>query len=79
MIESAQMCQSCQGRSEAGEFRAGRNRMIDGLEKTGMHTTAAKAPADYTYFRCRDCGQKWMLTEDSSLGSSARYLIRRHA
>ena len=77
MIESAPQCQSCDERSAAGEFKAGRSRMIDGLEKTGAHTTPAKAPTDYTYFQCRDCGQQWMLTEDSNFGSAARYLSRR--
>ncbi len=67
-------CQSCHQRSEAGEFKAGRSRMIDGLERTGGHTTEAKAPTDFTYYTCRDCGQKWMLTEDAS---AARYLSRR--
>jgi len=50
--------------------------MMDGLEKTGGHTTEAKAPTDFTYYTCRDCGQKWMLTEDTS---AARYLSRRRA
>ncbi len=48
--------------------------MIDGLEKTGVHKSAAKAPTDFTYYTCRDCGEKWMLTEDTS---PARYLSRR--
>jgi len=48
--------------------------MTEGLEKTGVHTSEAKAATDYTYFTCRDCGQGWMLTEDSS---AARYLSRR--
>jgi len=74
VIERAPLCPSCQQRSAAGEFRAGRRRMTDGLEKTGGHTSAAKAPTDYTYFTCRDCGEGWMLTEDSS---AARYLSRR--
>ena len=74
MIEQAPLCQSCLQRSAAGEFKAGRTRMTDGLEKTGRHTSAAKAPTEYTYFTCRDCGQGWMLTEDSS---AARYLSRR--
>jgi hypothetical protein len=74
VIEQGQLCQSCHQRSDAGEFRAGRSRMIDGLEKTGAHTGPAKAPADYTYFTCRDCGERWMLTEDHS---AARYLSRR--
>ena len=33
MIEQGQLCQSCRKRSDAGEFRAGRSRMIDGLEE----------------------------------------------
>jgi hypothetical protein len=77
MIESAPLCQPCIERCAVGEFKAGRSRMIDGLEKTGGHTTPAKASTDYTYFQCRDCGQQWMLTEDSSFGGSARYLSRR--
>jgi len=48
MIEGAQLCQSCHQRSEAGEFKAGRSRMIDDLEKTGGRTAPARAPADYT-------------------------------
>ena len=74
MIEQARMCQMCHQRSEVGEFRAGRGRMIDGLEKTGAHKSADKAPTDFTYFTCRDCGERWMLTEDASL---AKYLSRR--
>ena len=74
MIERTPLCQFCQQRSVAGEFRAGRKRMTDGLEITGGHSSAAKAPTDYTYFTCRDCGEGWMLTEDSS---AARYLSRR--
>jgi hypothetical protein len=74
VIEGTPLCQSCQQRSAAGEFRAGRKRMTEGLEKTGVHTSEAKAATDYTYFTCRDCGQGWMLTEDSS---AARYLSRR--
>ena len=74
MIQGA--CQSCCQRSDAGEFKAGRTRMMNGLEKTGGHTTEAKAPTDFTYYTCRDCGQKWMMTEDTS---AARYLSRRRA
>ena len=74
VIQQAQLCPSCHQRSDAGEFRAGRSRMIDGLEKTGGHTGPPKAPTDYTYFTCRDCGEGWMLTEDHS---AARYLSRR--
>jgi hypothetical protein len=48
--------------------------MTDGLEKTGRHTSAPQTSTEYTYFTCRDCGQGWMLTEDSS---AARYLSRR--
>ena len=76
MIEQAHLCQSCHERSEVGEFNAGRSRMIDGLEKTGAHTSAEKAPTDFTYYTCRDCGERWMLTEDTS---PARYLSRRRA
>ncbi len=76
MIEQELVCQSCHQRSEAGEFKAGRSRMMDGLEKTGAHTSAAKPPTDFTYYTCRDCGQRWMLTEDDS---AARYLSRRRA
>ena len=74
MIEQARLCTPCHQRCDAGEFRAGRNRMIDGLEKTGGHTSEAGAATDYTYFTCRDCGERWMLTEDAS---AARYLSRR--
>lgn len=48
--------------------------MIDGLEKTGAYASEATPATDYTYFTCRDCGQRWMLTEDHS---AARYLSRR--
>ena len=74
MIEQTGLCQSCHQRSDAGEFKAGRGRMIDGLEKTGVHSGPVKAPADYTYYTCRDCGERWMLTEDAS---PVRYLSRR--
>ena len=77
MIEDAHLCQPCHQRSEAGEFKAGRTRMIDGLEKTGGHTSEAKAATDTTYFTCRDCGQRWMMTEDTSVAGPARYLSRR--
>jgi hypothetical protein len=74
MIEQARLCASCHKRSDAGEFRAGRSRMIDGLEKTGVHTSAPPNTTGFTYFTCRDCGERWMLTEDTS---AARYLSRR--
>ena len=48
--------------------------MIDGLEKTGVHTSAPPKTTGFTYFTCRDCGERWMLTEDAS---AARYLSRR--
>jgi hypothetical protein len=51
--------------------------MTDGLDKTGGHTAAAPVTTDFTYFACRDCGQKWMLTEDTSAAGPARYLSRR--
>jgi hypothetical protein len=75
MIEGVSLCQSCRDRSSVGEFKAGRNRMMDGLEQTGGHATAA--PTSYVYFQCRDCGEKWMLAEDRSAGGSSRYLSRR--
>lgn len=79
-IEQAPLCQPCHERCEAGEFKAGRKRMTEGLEKTGGHTSAAKPPTDFTYYTCRDCGQKWMLSEDSSVvGPASRYLSRRRA
>ena len=74
MIEHLPLCQPCHQRSDAGEFKAGRGRMMDGLEKTGGHTSAAKPPTDFTYYTCRDCGERWMMTEDTS---AARYLSRR--
>jgi hypothetical protein len=77
MNEGMSLCQSCRQRSDVGEFKAGRNRLVDGLEETGSHTTRADLPTDYTYFKCRDCGQKWMLSEDSSVRGPARYLSRR--
>lgn len=79
MIEQVSLCQSCHERSEAGEFKAGRGLMIDGLEKTGGHATPAKTATDFTYFACRDCGEKWMLTEDTSVAGPARYLSRRRS
>ena len=79
MIEQVSLCQTCHLRSEAGEFKAGRGLMIDGLEKTGGHTAAAPVTTDYTYFACRDCGEKWMMTEDTSGGGPARYLSRRRS
>jgi hypothetical protein len=78
VIERVSLCQSCHARSAAGEFKAGRGRMVEGLEKTGGHTAAAPVTMDFTYFACRDCGEKWMLTEDTSL-MGARYLSRRRA
>jgi DNA-directed RNA polymerase subunit RPC12/RpoP len=51
--------------------------MVDGLEQTGSHVSADELPTNYTYFRCRDCGQKWMLSEDTSVRGPARYLTRR--
>lgn len=73
-------CEPCHQRIEAGEFTAGRRRMIDGLEMTGTHTSTAKAPTEFTYFTCRDCGQRWILTEDTSVpGPASRYLSRRRA
>lgn len=78
MIEHVSLCQSCRQRSAAGEFKAGRTRMIDGLDKTGGHTAAAPVLTAYTYFACRDCGQRWMLSEDpSTVGPAGRYLSRR--
>jgi hypothetical protein len=74
VIEQVQPCASCRQRSDAGEFRAGHKRMTDGLEKTGVYSSAPKLATDYTYFTCRDCGERWMLTEDTS---AARYLSRR--
>jgi hypothetical protein len=79
VIEQVSLCQTCHQRSEAGEFKAGRGLMIDGLEKTGGHTAAAPVTTDYTYFACRDCGEKWMMTEDTSAGGPARYLSRRRS
>jgi len=77
MIEGVALCQPCRERSEVGEFNAGRNRMVGGLEKTGGHAASVKAATDYTYFQCRDCGQKWILSEDSSVRGPSRYLSRR--
>jgi hypothetical protein len=78
MIEQVSLCQSCQQRSAAGEFKAGRTRMMEGLEKTGVHQSAAELPTDFTYFTCRDCGERWMLSEDTSVvGPASRYLSRR--
>ena len=78
MIEQAQLCQSCHKRSNAGEFNAGRGRMIEGLDKTGGHTAAAPVLTAFTYFTCRDCGQRWMLSEDpSTVGPAGRDLSRR--
>ena len=74
MIEQARLCASCKQRSAAGEFRAGRGRMLDGLEKTGLHTSAPPNTIGFTYFTCRDCGERWMMTEDTS---ASRYLSRR--
>jgi len=79
VIEQVSLCQTCHQRSEAGEFKAGRALMVDGLEKTGGHTAAAPVTTDYTYFACRDCGEKWMMTEDTSGGGPARYLSRRRS
>ena len=81
MIEQARLCQSCHQRSEVGEFKAGRTRMIDGLEKTGGHTSETKGPpTDFTYFTCRDCGERWMMSEDTGVVSPAsRYLSRRRS
>ena len=42
MIEQTSLCQMCHQRTAVGEFKAGRNRMIDGLDKTGVHKSAAK-------------------------------------
>ncbi len=75
MIE--EMCRPCHERAEVGEFRAGRNRMVEGLKKTGGHTAAGSAATDYTYLQCGDCGQEWMLTEDNSSGHPSRYLSQR--
>jgi predicted RNA-binding Zn-ribbon protein involved in translation (DUF1610 family) len=77
MIEGEALCQSCRDRSDVGEFKAGLRRMMDGLERTGSHTTAAKAPAEYTYFKCRECGEEWIFAEDSSVRGSSRNLSRR--
>jgi hypothetical protein len=78
MIEQARLCQPCHQRCDAGEFKAGRTRMVDGLEKTGTHQSAVIPPTDFTYFTCRDCGEKWMLSEDTSVvGPASRYLSRR--
>jgi hypothetical protein len=79
MIEQISLCQSCQQRSAVGEFKAGRIRMVEGLDKTGTHTAASPVPTDFTYFTCRDCGQRWMLTEDTSVSWPARYLSRRRS
>jgi hypothetical protein len=79
MIEQVSQCQLCNQRSSAGEFKAGRTRMTEGLEKTGVHTAAAPSPTGFTYFVCRDCGQRWMLTEDTSVSWPARYLSRRRS
>jgi hypothetical protein len=52
--------------------------MIEGLDKTGGHTAAAPVLTAFTYFTCRDCGQRWMLSEDpSTVGPAGRYLSRR--
>jgi hypothetical protein len=78
MIEQAALCQMCHQRSAAGEFKAGRTRMIDGLEQTGVHTSTAPSTTGFTYFTCRDCGERWMMSEDSSVvGPASRYLSRR--
>jgi hypothetical protein len=55
--------------------------MIDGLEKTGGHTSESKGPpTDFTYFTCRDCGERWMLSEDTGVaGPASRYLSRRRS
>ena len=75
MIEA--MCRSCHERAEVGEFKAGRNRMVDGLKKTGGHSSDGAAATDYTYLECDDCGQQWMLKEDRSSGHPSRYLSQR--
>lgn len=79
MITGANSCQSCDERSAVGEFKAGRDRMISGLEETGGHGTPDGLGTNHKYFTCRECGQKWMLSEDTSVRGPARLLRRRHS
>ena len=77
MTAGASSCPSCDERSAAGEFKAGRTRMMDGLEQTGGHASPDGPGNNYSYFKCANCGQRWILSEDTSVRGPARLLSRR--
>jgi len=51
--------------------------MIDGLEQTGGHASPDGLGTKFAYYTCVDCGQRWMLSEDTSVRGPARLLSRR--
>jgi hypothetical protein len=77
MTDGAVLCDHCLARSKVGEFKAGRDRILTSLEPTGRHSTPDSPPTNYTYFKCAECGQNWMMREDMSVRGPARYLSQR--